>query len=554
MKVELQALLSRALRRAYEDGSFPVQPLPVPGIEAPREAEHGDLSTNVALVAAKQARRPPRELAAALIEHIDDSEGILARVEVAGPGFINFTFSISAWGKRLLAMLDDGSEYGKLGIGKGKSVQIEFVSANPTGPLHIGHGRGAAVGDALARVLEAAGYSVQREYYVNDAGVQIQVLGRSVRARYLELCGRDGCFPEDGYPGEYIYDVARTIFERDGNKWADTPAEDAVGRFGRWASDILLDRIRADLRAFGVRFDRFTSERALRAEGAVERAIACLRDRGFVFDAEEAVWFRSSGFGDDKDRPLVKRDGELTYFASDIAYHWTKCKEPHEKIIDVWGADHHGYVTRVRSAIEALGEDPGRLEVLLVQMVNLTRDGVPVRMGKRSGTFVALKDVVDEVGADLARFFFLMRKADAQLDFDLELARRQSSENPVFYVQYAHTRIAGIFRQASEKGIADPLPSAATVARLVETEEIGLIRTLDAFPDIVEAAAANLEPHRLVFYAQKLAGEFHRFYSRHKCVSEDTSLTAARLLLVRAVKLVIGRSLGLVGVNAPERM
>ncbi len=554
MKAELQELLRAALARAKDSGAFPVEELPEIRIEEPRETGYGDLATNIALVTAKAARRSPRELAEALVAAIDDPDGIIEKVEVAGPGFINFTFSNAAWQRRLAAILAEGENYGSPDLGKGRRVQVEFVSANPTGPLHIGHGRGAAVGDALARVLEAAGYDVKREYYVNDAGVQINTLGRSVRARYLQLAGVDTPFPDDGYPGDYVTESARGIFERDGRKWVDVDVDEAVVALGRIVADEQLAGIRTDLHAFGVSFDGFSSERALCEAGAVEHALERLRERGCVYDADGAVWFRSSDFGDDKDRPLIKSDGQLTYFAADIAYHLKKLEAGFDTIIDVWGADHHGYVPRVRSSIQALGHDPARFAVLLVQMVNLTRDGEPVRMGKRTGTFITLKEVVDEVGADLARFFFLMRKSDAHLDFDLELARRQSAENPVFYVQYAYTRIAGIFRQATEKGIVEPSADAAAVTALQTEEEISLIRMLDSFPDVVEAAADTLEPHRIVFYVQKLAGEFHRFYARHRCVTEDAELTAARLLLVRAVQMVIGRGLGLVGVNAPERM
>ncbi|MFP6627359.1 MAG: arginine--tRNA ligase [Deltaproteobacteria bacterium] len=555
MRDLVRALVRDALERARQAGRFTIEgDLPEPLLEAPREAGHGELASNIAMLLAGQARQAPRDIAAAIIDHLHDPEGLIAEAEVAGPGFLNLTLSASAWRGRLLEVLEAGDSYGSVDCGRGLKVQVEFVSANPTGPLHIGHGRGAATGDALARILAAAGYQVSREYYVNDAGRQMEVLGRSVLVRYRELCGEDSPFPDDGYPGEYIKDLAAEILERDGKRWLDADQDEAVEALSGYAGARMLEVIRSDLDRFGVDFDAYTSECALRESGKVDEAIEALASAGHVYDKDGARWFRSSGFGDDKDRALVKSNGELTYFASDIGYHREKLRQGWDWIIDVWGADHHGYVKRIEAGLEALGENADRFSVVLVQMVNLTRDGEPVRMGKRSGEFVALADVLDEVGPDLARFFFLMRKSDAQLEFDLELARRQSAENPVFYVQYAHTRIAGIFRSASEKSIAVPEPSDQAVARLGNADEIGLIRVLDEFPAIVEAAANSLEPHRIVFYAQRLAGDFHRFYTRNRCVSDDADLTVARLLLVTAVKQVIGRALRLVGVGTPERM
>jgi arginyl-tRNA synthetase len=553
MKDALRGLISRALEKACADGALSLERIPVPHLEVPRDTGHGDLASNVAMSLAKPARMAPRAIAEAICERLEDSD-LLSAVEIAGPGFINFTFSDDAWRARLLEILEAGERFGSSSLGKGRRVQVEFVSANPTGPLHIGHGRGAVVGDALARVLEAAGYDVDREYYVNDAGGQMEMLGRSIRARYLELCGRDCEFPEEGYPGDYIIEVATAWRDRDGDQWADEPEDAGVAAASAFGGDELLDRIRDDLAQFGIQFDRFTSEKGLREDGTVVAAIDELKKTQHLYEKDGALWFRSTGFGDDKDRAIVKSSGELTYFASDIGYHKSKFERGYDEIIDVWGADHHGYIQRVSAALDALGLDSKHFRVLLVQIVNLTRDGEPVRMGKRSGEFVELRQVVDEVGADLARFFFLMRKADAQLEFDMELARRQTAENPVFYVQYAHTRIAGIFRQAEAKGVRVPRPSAEVAAALGNADEIALIRVLDEFPGVVEGAASAYEPHRVVFYVQRLAGEFHRFYTRHKCVTDDAELTAGRLLLVEAVQQVVGRALRLVGVSAPERM
>ena len=554
MKNTLKALIARALESARVAGALAIEEVPEVQVEVPREEGRGDLATNVAMTLARAARKPPRAIAETILAHLDDPKGLIRETEIAGPGFINVTFGAEAWRQRLLAIIEEGDAYGGCDLGGGRRVQVEFVSANPTGPLHIGHGRGAATGDALARVLEAAGYRVEREYYVNDAGGQMSTLGRSVRARYLELCGVDAPFPEDGYPGDYVTDVASELRREHGERWVGADEDVAVAELADLAGRRLLEEIRSDLAAFNIRFDVFTSEQQLRADGSVQSAIDELAAAGAVYEQDGALWFRSSDFGDDKDRPVVKSDGELTYFASDIGYHRSKFRRGFDVVVDVWGADHHGYVKRVAAALEALGQAADRFRVVLVQIVNLTRDGVPVRMGKRSGEFVALREVLDEVGPDLARFFFLMRKSDAQLDFDLELARRQTAENPVFYVQYAHTRIAGIFRQADEKGVQRPEAGDAAVAVLGNDDELALIRLLAEFPAVVEAAATAFEPHRVVFYAQRLAGEFHRFYTRNKCVSDDPALTAGRLLLVRAVKQVIGRALELVGVSAPERM
>ncbi len=557
MRTRLTGLIRGALERAAGRGQLgPAQAsdLPDPTVESPRERGHGDLATNVAMVLARTARMAPARIAELLLENIEDPARLIESTEIAGPGFINFTLSAEAWRRRLAEILEAGESFGRIEAGKRRRVHVEFVSANPTGPLHVGHGRGAATGDALARVLEAAGHEVEREYYVNDAGRQLTLLGASIYARYLALCGRPSELPEDGYPGAYIDELAAELFEEFGAEWAGREGGEAVEFFAARGGERLLERIKRDLERFGVSFDRFTSERELRESGAVEAAMEELRRGGHVFDQDGAVWFRSTAFGDDKDRPLVKSNSELTYFAGDVAYHRDKLQRGHDLIIDVWGADHHGYVKRVESSLRALGADAGAFAVVLVQMVNLTRDGEPVRMGKRSGEFVSLAEVIDEVGPDLARFFFLMRRSDAQLDFDLELARRQTAENPVYYVQYAHTRIAGIFREAGARDIKVPAVGEAALARLGNDAEVELIKALDDFPSVVAGAAETFEPHRIVFYVQRLAGEFHRFYAGNRCVSDDAELTGARLLLSSAVKQVLGAGLTMVGVSAPERM
>jgi len=554
MKTRLRGLVDRALAAARAAGELTSTETLSYVVEVPREEGHGDLATNVAMTLAKVEKKAPRAVAEIVARHLTAVDDLVAKVETAGPGFLNVTFTDAAWRGRLLEILGAGDSYGQTDAGGGKRVQIEFCSANPTGPLHIGHGRGAATGDAIARVLEAAGYQVDREYYINDAGVQIDKLGRSVVARYYELLGKGEPFPEDGYPGDYVTEYAQEVIEADGDRWLDVERSEAVLALGMRGADAMLVRIQQDLADFGVRFDNYTSERALAEGDLVTEAIEDLRTRGCLYESEGATWMRTTAFADDKDRPIVKSDGSLTYFAGDICYHREKMKKGYDRLINVWGADHHGYISRVRGSLQALGFDPANLRVVLVQMVSLSRDGVPVRMGKRTGEFITLRDVLNEVGPDLSRFFFLSRKSDAHLDFDLELARRQTAENPVFYVQYAHTRIAGIFRQAAEKDIVLAEAGEASVAALSHPDEIAMIKLLAEFPEVVTGAAEALEPHRVVFYVQKVAGEFHRFYSKHRFVSDDAGATAARLLLAKAVGQVLGRALKLVGIAAPDRM
>jgi arginyl-tRNA synthetase len=433
-------------------------------------------------------------------------------------------------------------------------VQVEFVSANPTGPLHVGHARGAVTGDALARLLAATGHQVEREYYVNDAGNQMEMLGASTYARYAELCGREVVFPADGYHGDYVRDVAAAIRDREGDRWVDVDPATARAHLRDQAGADLLDAIRDDVVTLNIGFDAYVSERKLRADGVVGATLAALAERGVVYEADGARWFRSTDFGDDKDRPLVKSGGEFTYFAADIAYHRDKLARGFDRIIDVWGADHHGHVPRMRAALTALGLDASRLEVVLVQVVSLTRAGVPVRMGKRSGSFVTLREVVEEVGADATRFFLLMRKSDAQLEFDLDLAKQRTAENPVFYVQYGHARVASVFRQAGTLGIDRADVAGADASRLSDPDELALIRSLAQFPETVEHAALEREPHRVVFYLMDLAGNFHRYYNRNRILGEDRELARARLLLAANVQKVIRAGLQVLGISAPDTM
>src|SRR5258706_2848466 len=545
MKSHLKNLLSRAIEKTAKGEELPTTDLPPLLLEPPKQKEFGDLASNVALVWAKQLRRPPRAVAEAIVKNLEDPEGILARVEIAGPGFINFSFSPGFYYERLKefeAQTDLAPSFGA-----GERVQVEFASANPTGPLHVGHGRVAVIGDVLARLLAATGFSVEREYYVNDAGNQMEKLGLSIYARYRELFGETVEFPEGGYPGEYVTEVAAAAKREWGDKFLAGPADEAVAFFSRYGGESLLGTIRGDLAAFGIAFDSFVSEKELRARGEVEKTLALLKSRDMLYEQEGARWFKSTAFGDDKDRALVKSDGELTYFASDIAYHRDKLARGFQRLINVWGADHHGYVARLKAGLAALGHDPEALRVVLVQLVQLTRGGEPVRMGKRQGEFVPLADVLEEGGRDSARFFFLMRKSDSHLDFDLELAKKESSENPVFYVQYAHARIASIFEQAREKGVdtGGLTARAAKLETLAEPQELELVRRLLQFSETVEESVRELEPHPLAFYLLDLAGEFHRDFNRHRVITDYRELTRARLLLLRKVQRAIGQGLNL---------
>ncbi|MDA8156181.1 MAG: arginine--tRNA ligase [Actinomycetota bacterium] len=531
-------------------------------VGAPREEAWGDLSTPIAMSLAKQLKKPPREIAQAIAAKLTEAGGAaFEKVEIAGPGFINVTFSGDFIVEKLGRILSQGQAFLRADIGKGKTVQVEFVSANPTGPLHLGHGRGAAVGAALSNLLAAAGFRVTKEYYVNDAGRQVALLGESVFARYQELCEADYPFPDDGYRGDYIMDIARQITEAEGDKHKGQDFAQAGNYFTEKSCAMMLAAIKKDLEGFGVAFDIWQSEKELYkkregGESEVDDTINSLRAKGFVYDSEGAVWFKATLFGDEKDRVLKKGGGQYTYFASDIAYHKLKVDAGYDELIDIWGADHHGYIPRVKAALEALGYNREKLRVLLVQIVNLLRGGKPVQMSKRAGEFVTLKEVIDEVGADTTKFIFLTRRPDSHLDFDLETAKAASAENPVYYVQYAFARINSIFRHAREKGIpeGEARTGQADLRLLSEPEELKLAKKLLAYPTVFEGAARAHEPHRITYYLQELAGLFHPYYNRHKVVTDDTGLTLARLALVEAISTVLKDGLSILGVSAPERM
>jgi arginyl-tRNA synthetase len=556
-----------------------------PAVERTRDATHGDFATNAAMQLAKSARRKPREVAQAIVDALPPSE-LVAKVEIAGPGFINFFLAPAACHRELLRVAGEGAAYGRSQLGAGQRVIVEFVSANPTGPLHVGHGRHAAFGATLANLLDAAGYKVHREYYVNDAGRQMEILAASVWLRYLECFGEQFPFPSNGYRGDYLHPIADKLVEQAGRTLVRTAADvfrdlppdapagdkdvyiDAViaraktllGADGfRKAFDIalgdILADIRQDLEEFGVRYDEWFSERSLSDNGAIDRALERLRGNGVVYEKDGAEWFRATDFGDEKDRVVVRENGIKTYFASDIAYHLQKRERGFERLVDVLGADHHGYVARVRAGLVAMGEPGDSLEVRLVQFVTLYRGGEKVQMSTRSGEFITLRELRREVGNDAARFFYVMRSNDQHLDFDMQLATSRSNENPVYYIQYAHARVSSVLRQMREKGLAyDEARGRASLARLVEPHEQALLASISRYPEVVEMAAVQRAPHALVHYLREVANDFHTYYNAHQFLVDDAELRDARLTLILGLRQVVRNGLGLLGVSAPEAM
>ncbi|OGP32276.1 MAG: arginine--tRNA ligase [Deltaproteobacteria bacterium GWC2_42_11] len=537
-------------------GLLSIETIPPIILEKPRREEFGDFSTNAAMLIAPKEGKAPRKVAEIILNKVVDTTGIIKKFEIAGPGFINIFIDEGHWRNVLKEIVLLNEKFGRLTIGKGKKIQVEFVSANPTGPLHIGHGRGAAVGDTLANILDAAGFEVIREYYINDRGRQIFILGQSVFLCYLRLLGRNVAFPEDFYKGEYIKDIAEEFLTKHGDKYKNVQLgfPECLHEFIDFSMRTILSWIERDIKDFGVDFDVWYSEKTLFDRKLVDKTISELKSKGVIYGNDGATWFRTTGFGDDKDRVLIKNDGSFTYFASDIAYHREKIERGFDTIIDIWGADHHGYESRIRAVLKALGYDDNILKIIFIQLVSLLRNGVPVPMGKREGEFVTLRQVIDEVGRDACRFFFLMRKSDAHLEFDLELAKKQAPENPVFYIQYAHARIANIIKHAEEKGMALPTHNDIDLSLLNQNEEMSIIKTLASFPDIIKDCALSLEPHRLTFYLQELAAIFHPYYNKNRVVSNDIPLSKARLFLCIAVKTVIKNGLSLLKVSAPEVM
>lgn len=528
--------------------------VPVIVLEVPKDKAHGDLATNAAMQLTRIAKKNPRQIAETIIENLDFSKAGIEKADIAGPGFINFTLGKSYLYPVLEQVFVQGENYGRTTKGNGQKIEVEFVSANPTGSLHLGHARGAAVGDALCNVLDFAGYEVTREYYINDAGNQVVNLSKSIEARYLQELGQDAEMPEDGYHGEDIKGFANELVAEKGDALLSLSPEDRAVFLRKYGLEKELAKIKRDLGRFRVGFDIWYSETSLYENGLVEASLKDLRDKGQIYEQDGATWLRTTEYGDDKDRVLVKNDGTYTYLTPDIAYHRDKYARGYDQMINIWGADHHGYIPRMKAAMQAIGNDPAKLTVLIAQMVSLFQDGEKVKMSKRTGKAVTMVDLMDEVGVDAIRYFFTMRSMDSHLDFDMDLAISTSNENPVYYVQYAHARVCSIFRQAEEQGIAIPEPKDANLSKLTAEHEYDLLRKLGELPEEINVAAENYAPHRLVRYVYELAALFHSYYRAERVITEDAEQTAARLVLLGAVRTSIANVLRLIGVSAPDRM
>ena len=586
MKEQLRQIIKTALTQLISQKSLPELVLPEIQIDRTKDKSHGDFACNIAMMLARQAKMNPRQIATLLIEELPETK-FITQVDIAGPGFINFTLSADAAQEIVKTVLQAGEQFGQSQLGAGKSVQVEFVSANPTGPLHVGHGRGAAYGSAVSNLLSTAGFKVHREYYVNDAGRQMDILATSVWLRYLEACGEKLVYPSNGYKGDYVLTIANDIKTEQGDTFvkavadvfesvaADEPAggdkEQHIDDLIAKAQDLLgdeayrqvfdaglqsiLSEIRQDLSDFGTDYEEWFSERSLMEMGVVDKVITQLKAVDMLYEQGGAWWFRSTQFGDEKDRVVVRNNGQTTYFASDIAYHLNKYQRGFDTVIDIWGSDHHGYIPRVKASLAAAGEDVERLKVLLVQFAVLYRGSEKVAMSTRSGQFVTLRELREEVGKDAARFFYVLRSADQHMDFDLELAKSQSNDNPVYYVQYAHARVCSVFRELSERGLAwDKAEGEQALSRLTEEHEQAIMSMLSRYPEVINSAAVNYTPHLLAHYLMDLARDFHTYYNAHQFIVDDHELSQARLTLITAVKQVISNGLGVLGVSAPGTM
>ena len=520
-------------------------------VEVPKHENQGDYSTNIALVVAGIEKRKPRDIAAQFVSRLESEDGLISKLDIAGPGFVNITIQKSSWQKILEVIEHSADQFGRVDIGKGRRVMVEFVSANPTGPLSVGHGRQAILGDSISRLLEATGHDVYREYYYNNAGRQMRVLGESVKARYLELCGVSLDFPEDGYQGDYITDIARSLAEEVGDSLVETSD---LAPFTGKAEEEIFKNISSTLERMGIVFDNYYNDRSLYDDGHIDSVVNELKEKGLVYEKDDATWFKTTEFGHEKDRVIIKSTGEPTYRLPDIAYHREKFRRNFDWLIDIFGSDHIATVPDVMAGVTALGYDASKVTVVLHQFVTLMRDGKQVKMSTRKATFVTVDELLDEVGTDVARFFFMMRKPDSQLEFDLDLATKESQENPVYYVQYGHARLCSILRQAVEKSVDIVKFKQIKSELLIENEEITLLKSMATFPAVIEGAAGDLAPHRVIFYLMELAGHFHSYYNKHKVITEDKNLTQARLCLVEALRIVFSNGLNIVGLSAPEKM
>ncbi|HDZ91628.1 MAG TPA: arginine--tRNA ligase [Deltaproteobacteria bacterium] len=558
MKKRLDDLLRATVEYCFDAGLLKRGPIPEYVIEVPNNAAHGHFATNLAMTFASTQRRRPLDIASTIVDNLKDEQGILESTKIAGPGFINFKIRAREWRKLLVQILRERADYGRSLAGQGEKVIVEFVSANPTGPLHLGHGRGAAIGDTLCRILSFCGYRVEREFYINDAGEQIRFLGESIYSRFRQIRDPDYPFPEKGYHGDYILDLAAAVSRDLDLETLDR--EEAITLCAEKGKAIMLSEIREDLTRFRVDFDSWYSEMDLHNSGLLEDTLKAVRRASYLFEEDGALWIRTSEMGDDKDRVIRKSDGRFTYFASDIAYHLQKHERGFTRAIDIWGADHHGYIPRIKASLTAHGIPEDWLSVMLIQLVKLWEGGEEIRMSKRAGTFVTLRELMDDVGVDAVRFVFLTKNHESPLDFDMDLVRKQDSENPVYYVQYAHARICSIFRKAEAEGMVLPAEPGDLLGGLVLEEELDLIRTMSLFPSLLRDISLTLEPHRLTYYLTDLAALFHRYFNlgtktpEHRIITSDSNLTQARLWLVDGVRIVVANGLRLLGIGAPEKM
>ncbi|MCF8063425.1 MAG: arginine--tRNA ligase [Deltaproteobacteria bacterium] len=558
MKAKLEHILRQCLESCFETGGLVRTPIPDFVVEIPNNPEHGQFATNLPMTLASSQKRPPREIAGVIVEALREKHPLLEKVEIAGPGFLNFTIRLEEWNRVLAEIITLGPDYGRSDLGAGERILVEFVSANPTGPLHLGHGRGAALGDSLCRILSFCGFEVAREFYINDAGLQIRLLGESIYSRWRQRRDPAAPFPEGGYMGGYIETLASEIDEIDALDALDP--DEAVERCAEFGRQRMLEEIRSDLEAFRTTFDIWVSEKALVASGLLDEVLERTRARGDLYEQDGAWWIKTTLFGDDKDRVIRKNDGQFTYFATDIAYHLDKWKRGFTRAVNIWGADHHGYVQRVKAALMANGLEEDWLSVILIQLVKLWEGGTEIRMSKRAGTYVTLRELMDEVGVDATRFLFLVKNHDSPLDFDLDLARKQDSDNPVYYVQYAHARICSVFRKAAEEGMSLPEEPLEVLGRLELEEERALVRFLARFPSLLADVCGSHEPHRVPYYLTELASAFHKYFNlgtripEHRIVTRDAPRTQARLCLAAGIRTVLQNGLLLLGVHAPERM
>lgn len=558
MKTEVIAPVKKTILDSIEknikQSNFQIKIIPEIILLTPKNKSHGDLSTNIAMQLSRELKLKPLDIAHFIVDNLNIKDSIIGEVEIVRPGFINFCLKENWLYQIIDEIREKGEDYGKVNLGKGKKIQVEFVSVNPTGPLHVGHGKCAAVGDALSNILKAAGYKVEKEYYINDQGKQIDLLGQSVQVRYNNLLGEEEEFPPDGYKGKYIIDLAKDIIDKFQDKYKGRDDQESREFFKEFTLKNILEGIKEDLKDFGVEFDAWFSESSLYKQNKLQEVIELLQQKGFLYKEKGALWLKTTVFGDEKDRVVIRENSIPTYFASDIAYHQDKYQRGFEKIIDIWGADHHGYIQRMKAAVQALGYPEDSLGVLIVQFVTLIRDGKEVGMSTRGGEFITLKDLIKEVGKDVARYFFLMRSHDSHTEFDLDVAKSQSMENPVYYIQYAYARICSIIKKAEQAGVKMDKSKATRLQLLDKEEEFELIKKLSSLKEVIKKSALTWKPHFLTTYLYDLASSFHKYYTVHRIITEDEELTRARLILIDCTRIVLFNSLKILGVSAPESM